>query len=27
MYIKESNNVNEDNGFLPWAGIKIGQRF
>lgn len=27
MYIKESNNINDDNGFLPWAGIKIGQRF
>jgi len=27
MYIKESNNVNDYNGFLPWAGIKIGQRF
>jgi hypothetical protein len=27
MYIKDSNSSIDDNGFLPWAGIKIGQRF
>jgi hypothetical protein len=27
MCIKESNNVNDDNGFLPCAGIKIGHGF
>jgi hypothetical protein len=27
MYIKDSNSSSDDNGFLPWAGIKIGQRF
>lgn len=27
MFIKDSNSRNDDNGFLPWAGLKIGQRF
>lgn len=25
MFVKDSNN--DDNGFLPWFGLKIGQRF
>jgi hypothetical protein len=27
MNIKDSNTYIDDNGFLPWAGLKIGQRF
>lgn len=27
MFIKDSNSINDDNGFIPWAGLKIGQRF
>ncbi|TDD99478.1 hypothetical protein [Flavobacterium cellulosilyticum] len=27
MFIKDSNDYNSDNGFIPWAGLKIGMRF
>lgn len=27
MFIKDSNNNNDDNGFIPWAGLKLGMRF
>jgi hypothetical protein len=27
MYNNDSNSINKDDGFIPWAGIKIGQRF